>query len=139
MLVNLIILLVIVVILFNSVVYSVQHICPAESVKIKYIRAGRIAGTGLKNVAGIETIGLKLDSDVPCGIYRVETPYGNAVLFVSKKSLRMGDLRYSQNMLEKAPETRKDINDADLFDLWNLDRITDRSNDFVNTYNRGCC
>jgi hypothetical protein len=139
MLIELIILLVICVLLFNSVVYSTQYRCPGESIKIEYVRAGRLPGTEFKKRVGITTINLKLDRDVPCGIYKLQTSYGDATIFVAKNSKRVGYLNYAQEVLEANPETRREIDSADLFDLWNLDRVSGGDNEFINTYNRGCC
>ena len=139
MLLYLIILLVICVLLFNSVVYSIQSRCPGENIHIEYVRAGRLPGSKFKERVGITTINLKLDRDVPCGIYRLDTSYGNGVMFVAKHSNRVGYLNYPQEVLEANPETRKEIDSADLFDLWKLRRINGGDNEFINTYNRGCC
>lgn len=139
MLIQLIILLVICILLFNSVVYTVQTRCPGENIKIDYIRAGRLPGSQFKERVGITTINLKLDRDAPCGIYKLDTAYGKAVMFVGKNSNRIGYLNYPQEILEANPETRREIDSADLFDLWNLVRINGGDNQFINTYNRGCC
>jgi hypothetical protein len=139
MLIELIILLVICALLFNSVVYSVQSRCPGENVQIDYVRAGRLPGSEFKERVGITTINLKLDRDVPCGIYQLDTSFGKAAMFVAKKSNRIGYLNYQQEVLEAKPETRKEIDAADLFDLWNLIRVNGGDNEFINTYNRGCC
>jgi hypothetical protein len=139
MLIELIILLVICVLLFNSVVYSIQARCPGDNIRIKYVRAGRLPGNQFKERVGITTINLKLDQDIPCGIYKLDTSYGKAVMFVAKNSNRIGYLNYQQEMLEANPETKKEIESADLFDIWNLIRINGGDNEFINTYNRGCC
>lgn len=139
MIIQLIILLVICIILFNSVVYSVQTRCPGENIRIEYVRAGRLPGYQSKDRVGITTINLKLDRDVPCGIYKLETSYGDAVMFVAKESNRIGYLNYAQEVLASNPETERGINSANLFDLWNIMRINGGDNEFINTYNRGCC
>lgn len=139
MLIELIILLVITIILFNSVVYSIQSRCPGEEIRIEYVRAGRLPGSQFTERVGITTINLKLDRDVPCGIYKLDTSYGNAVLFVAKNSKRVGYMNYPQDALEKNPEAKREIDAADLFDLWGLTRVNGGDNEFINTYNRGCC
>ena len=145
MLIDLIILLCITILLFGSVVYSIQHRCPAENIRIDYVRAGRLPGTLPKTELesrqkiGISVINLKLDRTIPCGIYNTDTSFGNATLIVSKDSLKVGYLNYSQDILEENPETKKEIDKADLFDLWNITRITGKKNKFIDTYNRGCC
>lgn len=133
-------LLVIVLILFNSSVYAIQHRCHSDSIKIPYIRAGRLQNrTEIEDRIGITSVNLKLDRDIPCGVYKLGTNYGNATMFVGKESLRLGYLVYAQKILGLDPQTKKDIDKADLFDLWNLDRVSQKNDDFINTYNGGCC
>lgn len=139
MIIELIILLIICIILFNSVVYSIQSSCPGDNVRIEYARAGRLPESKFKEEVGITTINLKLDRDIPCGIYKLGTSYGDAVLFMTKSSNRIGYLNYPQEYLDANPETRREIDSSDLFDLWNLMRINGGNNQFINTYNRGCC
>lgn len=145
MLINLLIILCITILLFNSVVYSIQHRCPIENIRIDFIRAGRLPGTlpgtkaESKQTIGISVINLKLDRTVPCGIYSTDTSFGNATLIVNKDSLKIGYLNYGHEVLSNNPETKKEIDDANLFDLWNINRITGKNNKFINTYNHGCC
>lgn len=141
MLINLIILLCIILLLFNSIVYSIQYRCPVENIRIDHIRAGRLPGTELelKQRIGISVINLKLDRTIPCGIYSTDTAFGNATLIVNKNSLKIGYLNYSQDILEANPETKKEIDNANLFDLWNINRMSGKNNNFINTYNHGCC
>lgn len=136
---GMIILLVIVIILFNSSVYTALRRCPDDTIRISYVRGSRLPGTEFEQSVGITTINLKLDRDVPCGIYRLDTVFGKASMFVTKDSTRFGYLHYPQSVLEANPQVRKEIDSADLFDLSELNRVPGRSNLFITNYNRGCC
>ena len=109
MIIELLIVLVIAIISFCSTVYNIQHRCPPATIKIEYVRAGRLPGLDFEERVGITTINLKLDRDVPCGIYRLNTVFGEATMFVSKNSLRVGYLNYDKKLLESNPETKKEI------------------------------
>src|SRR5271170_696437 len=92
MIINLIIILVIILLLCTSINYNLTHRCPRYHVKIKYVRASRLPGVTYQERTGIEKINLKLDRDVPCGIYLLTTSYGKASLFVPSASSRFGYL-----------------------------------------------
>lgn len=139
LLIGMIIMLIIVIVLFNSSVYTALHRCPEDTVRIPYVRASRLPGEDFEEAVGITTINLKLDRDVPCGIYRMDTVFGSASLFVTKNSTRLGYMHYPQSVLEANPEVRKEIDSADLFDLSELNRVSGRNNLFIRNFNRGCC
>lgn len=151
MIIGLFLILIIIVILFNSTVYSIQNRCPAESIKIRYVRASRMPfyssynsvvnnpDNKLRQNTGIDMMEVKLDRDVRCGIYSSNTKYGAVTLYVAKNSTRLGYLDFTE--LDKLDEqTKKEFDKSDLFDMWDLDRFVTRyGNEFINTYNRGCC
>ena len=151
MIVQLLMVLIIIIVLFNSLVYSIQNRCPTPYIKIPFGRASRMPFYAASNAVvddksnplyqniGIDKINIKLDRDVPCGIYKVDTSYGKAVLYTTKRSMRFGYLNFVDAASMDA-QTKKEFDKSDLFDLWNLERYVDRFGDeFVNTYNRGCC
>ena len=130
MIINLIIVLVIVIIMCNSIIYSGKYKCPAFPLKVNYVRGSRLPGVKYTQRVGIDTINLKLDRDVPCGIYTLKNTYGDGILIVSRDNQRLGYMNM-RNM-----DVIKNIN---LFDLWDLQRVESRDNLFIDTYNRGCC
>lgn len=130
MIVNLLIVLLIIIVMCNSVTYNSKYRCPKYTVKIKYVRASRLPGETFSEKVGIDTINLKLDRDVPCGIYSLTNAYGKASLFVGNTDSRTGFM-HMKNM--------DVISKINLFDLWDLQRIESDTNIFIRTYNRGCC
>lgn len=130
MIINLVIILLIVIVLCNSVIYSNKYKCPSYSLKIDYVRGSRLPGTIYSEKVGVDTINLKLDRDVPCGIYNLKNAYGDAVLHVGHGNPRFGYM---------AMKDMSAIANINLFDLWDLHRQESEENYFVQTYNRGCC
>lgn len=131
MILNLIIVLVIVIIIFNTVAYTHIYKCPQPALKFKYVRASRLPGLPVPdNEKLFDTIHLSLDRDIPCGIYKIKNTYGNGLLFVSKFDKRIG------YMTMRDLEFLKDVN---MIDLWDLERIDSKVDLFTRTYNNGCC
>lgn len=130
MIVQLVIILIIVILICNSITFNTIYRCPNMSVKIKYVRASRLPGKQFTERVGIDTLNVKLDRDIPCGIYKVSSSYGNGVLFIGSSNPRAGYLN--------TPDMDA-IKGVNLFDLWNLQRLESSDNAFIQTYNRGCC
>lgn len=129
MLAHLLIILIIVILCFNSIIYNSIHACPTSDILINYAKGSKLPNVFMFNNYGVRTIGIKMDRDVPCGIYNLSTSYGDGILFVPKGNTRLGYLNISNMDL---------LNDIDVLDMWKLKRITDDS-DMVRTYNKGCC
>jgi len=104
--------------------------CPPYPLKINYVRASRLPNQILKEKPEIDTIRLKLDRDVPCGIYGVSTLYGKGQMFVGSSNYRVGYL-YLKDL--------DPIAQINMFDLWNLRRLESDTDHYIRTYNRGCC
>jgi hypothetical protein len=140
MIIQLVFIILIVLLFFNSIIYSGTYKCPGNAVKINYVRASRLPGTvgyrnaspgtGLARRIGIDTINLKLDRDVPCGIYSIMTMYGAGVMFVGRNNYRVGSMNIKDMSL---------IANVNMFDLWGLERMENKDNNFIATYNAGCC
>ncbi len=131
MILNLVIVLVIIIIFFNSVTYTHIYKCPQPILKFKYVRASRLPGISVpENEKLFDTMHLSLDRDIPCGIYKIKNTYGNGLLFVSKFNKRIG------YMTMRDLEFLKGVN---LLDLWDLERIDSKNDLFIKTYNSGCC
>jgi hypothetical protein len=133
--INLLILLIICIVIFQCVVYNIQYRCPRFNLKIEYIRGSRLPARKLIDLIGIPTIPLKFDRDVECGIYRVTTVFGNGSLWVTKSDKRLGYL----NLINFDKSTDKSIDKANILDIWDLTRMDTGDNPIINTFNRGCC
>jgi hypothetical protein len=131
MVINLLIVLIILIVLCSSITYNSKNICTTNTINIKYVRASRIPNNNI----GLNTIKLKLDRDIQCGIYNLKNAYGQAILYVDNENSRIGYM------------TMKDmnnINKIDLFDLWDLKRLGPDDNQnidsqIIKVYNKGCC
>ncbi len=130
MIINLLIVLLIIIAMCSSITYNSKYKCPKFTVNIKYIRASRLPGEHLKERVGIDTINLKLDRDIPCGIYNLMTVYGKAIMFVTNTDSRIGYM-HMNNM--------ESVANLSLFDLWDIQRLESSDNQFIQTYNTGCC
>jgi hypothetical protein len=130
--IELVIILVIIIVLFQCSIYNIQYRCPKESLRISYMRGSRTPPNIHAERVGIPTIDLKLDRDVPCGIYRTSTAFGDGSIFINKNDNRKGYLYLIDNK-DKA------VDGVNLWDLWNIDRVESTDNHFIATYNKGCC
>lgn len=130
MIIHLVLILVIIVLLCNSITYNSIYKCPKYAVKIKYLRASRLPGKDYTERVGIDTMNMKLDRDIPCGLYKLTTVYGDGVMIVGSSNSRVGYLNIS-NM-----DILKGVN---ILDVWDLQRLEAADNGFIQTYNRGCC
>ncbi len=126
------ILLIVIFLCYLSIYSSINSYpksCSKYDVQIKYVRASRLQDIQINKI-GINMINLKLDRDVPCGIYALKTAYGDATLYINNTDLRSGYLNM-KNM--------DNIINVNLFDLWYLDRIGSDDNPISKIYNLGCC
>lgn len=130
MILQLVILLLIVILLCNSVTFNTIYKCPKYPLKIKYVRCSRYPGKDYQIRVGIDAVNVKLDRDVPCGIYKITSAYGYGVLFVSNSDPRQGYLGL---------DNLDSVKGVNLFDLWDLQRMESDDNKLIQTYNRGCC
>jgi hypothetical protein len=130
MIVHLVLILLIVIMLCNSITYSTINKCPNQDISIRYIRASRLPGKNYQERVGLDTINLKLDRDVPCGVYSLTNMFGYGVLFVSSSNPKFGYLSMKDLTV---------LDDINIFDMWDLKRLESPNNGFIQTYNRGCC
>jgi hypothetical protein len=97
---------------------------------LDYLRIYVLPGKNYAERVGLDTLNIKLDRDIPCGVYSVKTAYGNGIIFIGSPSSNVGyffmtDTKY----LEK----------INMFDVWDIKRLESDDNKFLLTYNRGCC
>lgn len=128
---KLIIVLVIVILCFMLSVYNIQNRCPPMELDIKYLRGRRLNSSKYSKEIGIPTIHVGLDRDLPCGVYTGKSIFDKVLIFVSKKSPKLAYIHFYNH------ESR--INTSKVFDFWDVSKIIDSKNEFINTYNRGCC
>jgi hypothetical protein len=124
MIINLLIVLLILILLCNISIYSIRNTCPKNNIQIKYVRASKLSDTQTSKF-----INIKLDRDVPCGVYELKTAYGEGIMFVPKLNSRTGYLNVKD---------MNNIMNVTLFDLWNINRINS-DDQIVSMYNIGCC
>lgn len=125
-------LLIIVVIAFNSIYYSIKHRCQNRSTDIKYSSIKYARGAKYSNPnkrSNISMIDIKLDRDLGCGVYNVKTTYGQAKLYVYKFDGKYAELKF--------PKSIETIDKIDLFDLWDIEKIIDSKDEFIKTLE--CC
>lgn len=130
MIIELVLILLIIIFLCNSITFNSIYRCPKYPIKIKYVRASRLPTSNADEILGLNLINLKLDRDVPGGIYSIVNAYGYGMLFVGSANPRIGYL-YMSNM--------KMLDNVNLLDMWDLQRLESSTNGFIQTYNRGCC
>lgn len=130
MIIHLALVLLIIIMLCNSITYNTIHKCPNPGVNIRYVRASKLPGKIYQERIGIDTINFKLDRDVPCGVYKVTNMYGYSVMFVGSSNPRLGYLSMKNITV---------LDDVNILDLWDIQRLKSSDNGFIQTYNRGCC
>ncbi|VBB18600.1 hypothetical protein YASMINEVIRUS_1063 [Yasminevirus sp. GU-2018] len=130
MIIHLVLILLIIILLCNSITFNTIYRCPKYPLKIKYVRASRLPGKQFTERVGIDTLNIKLDRDVPCGLYKLTTTYGKGVMFVGSANSRLAYL----NM-----DNMDVLSGVNLLDMWDIQRLESEDNGFIQTYNRGCC
>ena len=128
--INLVIVLLICFILFRCTVYSINTRCPQSEIRVSYARGTRMPGTDYKERVGFDTVNIKLDRDFKCGIYEFTSTYGKGVLYISVENNRLAYANF---------EDMKSIKNTNIFDFWDIKRMTSDNNLFIKTYNNGCC
>jgi len=124
------ILLAILVVSFAMLINSRKYKCAPNQLVLRYVRASRLPGANYSERLGIDTVNLRLDREVPCGIYRVRNIYGSGIMFVGSTDQRAGYMNMKNMALIKG---------INLFDLWDLQRMDASDNQLIGTYNKGCC
>jgi hypothetical protein len=125
--------LVIIVLLYNSLVLSLNKPCLSgrEEITIKKIYASAVPRADTDPSRGILDLRVKLDSEIPCGIYKVSTHYGPATVIASKNNNGFAYLNFNTTTKEKLA--------VDRFEMWGVRRATSLESDFISTFNSGCC
>ncbi len=138
MLIYLILVFCIIVLIFNCIIYTIEHKCPTTSFQISHLRGAKYIPFGISQTqqykisASIFTTIVHLDRVLPCGVYSALTLHGNVLLFINKNNKDIGFI-YGQTH-----SSRTVLQTVNWLDMWNVTKIN--SNDeFVRTFNSGCC
>jgi hypothetical protein len=124
-----IIFLIIAILLYNSLLLSLNKPCLKER---ETITINKLHGSVIPfDNNDLLDLKLKLDINVPCGIYKLFTHYGPALLIVGGSEENIGILNFIDVTDQKLKIPR--------FEMWDVKRLTSFDNDFINTYNKGCC
>lgn len=124
--IGLLILLMVLLTIFNMIIYNKTYKCPISDEKIISAKGSRLPN----EESILDTIKIKLNKEIKCGIYQTKSFYGNGILIVGFDNYNVGYL--------KLPDMES-LNKINVFDLWDLTRLHSDKNDFIKTYNRGCC
>lgn len=130
MYINLLLIIIIICIICNYLIIVGNTKCNHNTNNIEYIRASQLPEKNITETIDLKTINIKFDRRVPCGIYNIKTLYGNGILIVDKNNNNIGYLHMSDMTV---------IKNINVFDIWNVDKISSKNNPFVATYNNGCC
>lgn len=129
MMITLLVIFLMLIFLCNLSIYNINTSCTNSNINIKYVRASKLQNIQ-ENKLGINVINVKLDRNVPCGIYKLKTVYGNGFMYVDNSDPKSGYLNV-QDM--------SNIINVGLFDLWDLNKITSDDDQIIKMYNTGCC
>jgi hypothetical protein len=130
MYIKLLLVILIICIICNYIIKFNDSNCKYIATNVNYIRASQLPKQANTESIDLNTINIKFDRIVPCGMYNIKTLYGNGILIVSNIDDTIGYLHMNDMTV---------IKNIDIFDIWNLDRISSKDNPFVETYNNGCC
>ena len=98
-----------------------------------YLIGTPIKGIGLASRMNYPTVNYTINEAIPCGIYTVDSQYGNAVVFANK---------FKPNILEchflNFRENMKDIIDNNNIYMFNIIPFKNDKSLFLKTYLSGC-
>jgi hypothetical protein len=100
-------------------------------IKINQISGSRADYIIEGDKTGFPFIYIQLDNEIPCGIYSANSRYGEVSLYIGRNDRNKARV-YFFNLDKKVDMTNR-------FVFTNLVRMTNHRNDFINTYNIGCC
>lgn len=130
--IKIILCLIIVLILYFCIIKSYNNLCNRDvKVNIDRIFASKIQNIDLSYDFSYPAIYIKLDKDIPCGIYNGTSEYGDFTLLVGKYTHNYASINFT--------DFNDNVNSVTRFELLNLQRNVNASNDIVATYNIGCC
>lgn len=124
---ELLVILCIILVSFWCSLYNIEYKCPTVNVTVNHVFA-RVVFEATTDIDLRRLNSVVLDKSIPCGMYAGTTVYGGIILFVSKTNNTRGYI-YSDHIKDKITT----------LDIWNLQKFTNNSNGFIDTYNKGCC
>lgn len=125
--------LIIVILIYNLFVNSVDRTCVKDNEKIIIERSygSKIKRNNIFNKLGFNTIRVMLDREIPCGFYEADSHDGPVTIIVGKLNRN----EVIVNFVHHKPE----LESLERFEFWNLKRLSNVQSDMINTYNMGCC
>lgn len=125
--IQIIICLVIVLLIYNMFVTTIEKECTNENITIEKLYGSKIDDL-LSNDFGM--VKIILDREIPCGIYEAMTHIGSATMIIGKDNKNEAMVIFFN---------RQKLKTIERFEFWNINRITKTTNDIINTLNNGCC
>lgn len=130
--IELIVLLIIVIICYRSIIYSITTKCVDDNIVIiDKLHGSRIEGIHLARELGFPTINLKLSKPAPCGFYTGNSQFGAVTIVVGKEDRYRADVHFVN--------FNDEVDKMDMFMFWDVKRVVNRKSDVISTFNRGCC
>ncbi len=125
--------LIIVILIYNLFVNSVDRTCVKDNEKIIIERSygSKIKRNNIFNKLGFNTIRVMLDREIPCGFYEADSHDGPVTIIV-------GNLNRNDVIVNFIHHT-SELESLERFEFWNLKRLSNVQSDVINTYNIGCC
>lgn len=131
--IGLIICFIMVVLIYKILLKFINTSCIDKHEFIKYDRivAQRIPNLMKEKITNDKIINVRININIPCGIYKCDSYYGDAIIIVSREHNNKAIINFINFF--------QNLDEFDRFELKNITRMTNTSNDYINTYNRGCC
>ena len=128
---ELIILLLIVILCYQSIVNSINSRCMNNKDLFIPIMQG-VKMSQKKEIYNIlPTITVAITESVPCGVYLAETQYGIVTLFVGYSNRNISNIYFHK--------FSREINKETIFTFFNVKRIINNNDVIISTFNSGCC
>ena len=114
-------------------VKSINSSCIAtyDDILFPKIICTRSSLSNLEKLVSDSVINVKFDTTVQCGIYMANSYYGETSMIVVKTHTDRGLINFI--------DFKQNLDKIDRFELTNVKRISKTNNDYINTYNNGCC
>ena len=130
---KLLICLVIVVLIYYMLIKTINSTCIDTYEKIEFpkIICTRSSLSYLEKLTSDQTINVKFDITIPCGIYTGDSYYGIVTMIVGRQYNDRGVINFI--------DFGQSLDKFDRFEITNVKRISKTNNEYINTYNIGCC
>ena len=117
--------LIIILLCFHMMTLKIESRCNNSDIIVDNITGTIITGKKSDDKLGYQ---IRLDRDLPCGVYSVTTKYNDTgLIFMSNMSPRIG------NLYIKSPVS------SNIIEFVLVKKINKTNNNIINVYNNGCC